>query len=96
MTNGGKKWQQPPKQIAESEVSLRMRELKEQLYDHVLSVIEAKMIKRRTLYKIPESEVSNKNYTNLIALGVIGSVMEPQASKFGFITATGTSPATKT
>ena len=47
--------------VAKLEVSLRMRELKIQLYDHVLSMIEAKMTERRILYAMPESEPTNKN-----------------------------------
>ena len=58
-------------------------------------MIEANMIERRILYKMPEIKVSNEDYANLIAFGLIGRVTESQASKFGFITATGTSPANK-
>ena len=80
------KWKQKlaatVKIIALLEVPLKKIELKEQLYDHTLSMIKAKMIERRILYKIPESEVFNKDYANLLAFGLIGSVTESQACKF--------------
>ena len=68
------------------EVSLRKRELKEQLYDHALSIVEAKMIEGRILDKMPENEVPNEDYGNLIVFGLIGKLTESQASKFGFTT----------
>ena len=72
--------------VAKLEVSLRMRELKILLYDHALSMIEAKMIERRILYEMPESEATNDDYANLIVFNHVGKLTEPQASKFGFIT----------
>ena len=78
-------------------VSLRTRELKNQLYDRALSIIVAKIIKRGILFEMRESEVTNEDYANLIVFGHIGKVTESPASKFGFITTvTRTSPAIKT
>ena len=63
------------RKIAELEVSLRKRELKDLLYDHSLSMIEAKMIERRMLDGMPESELTNKDYADLITYGLIGNLM---------------------
>ena len=77
-------------------VSLRTRELKNQLYDRALSIIVAKIIKRGILFEMRESEVTNEDYANLIVFGHIGKVTESPASKLGFITTvTRTRRATK-
>ena len=63
-----------------------MRELKTILYDHALSMIEAKMVERRIFHEMPESEATNDDYANLIVFNLVGKLTEPQASKFGFCT----------
>ena len=67
--------------------------MKDLLYDHALSMIEAKMIERRILDNMPESEVTNKDYANLITYSLVGNLTDSQASKFEFTRATGTSSA---
>ena len=72
------KWKQKmaatAKTVAKFEVSLRMGELKTILCDHALSMIEAKMIERRILYEMPESEATNDDYANLIVYSLIGKL----------------------
>ena len=72
--------------VAKLEVSLQMGELKTILYDHALSMIEAKMIERRILYEMPESEATNDDYASMIVYRLIGQLTELQANKFGFYT----------
>ena len=79
------------RKIAELEVSLRKKELKDLLYDLALSRIEAKMIERRIINDMPASEVTNKDYASLITYSLVGNLTDLQASRFGFTKATGTS-----
>ena len=60
-------------------------------------MVEAKMTERRILNKIPESELTNEDYANMIMFGLIGEVTESQASRFRFTTTVPkTSPVTET
>ena len=81
-------WKQKMATIAETvaklEVSLRMGELKEILYDHALSMIEAKLIEKKILNETPEGEATNDDYASIIAYRLFGKLTEPQANKFGF------------
>ena len=79
------------RKIAELEVSLRKRELKDLLYNLALSMIEAKMIERRIINDMPASEVTNKDYASLITYSLVGNLTDLQVSRFGFTKATGTS-----
>ena len=53
------------KTVAKLEVSLRMGELKTILYDHALSMIEAKLIEKKILNETPEGEAINDDYASI-------------------------------
>ena len=67
-----------------------MRELKDLLYQHALSMTEAKCVEKRIHNEMQESEASNKDYANLMVVALLDRLTFSQAEHFGFPT---TAPA---
>ena len=76
--------------VAKLEVSLRMGELKILLYNHALSLTEAKCVELRIRNKMQKSEASNEDYATLMVVAVLDRLSFAQAEHFGFVT---TAPA---
>ena len=68
-----------------------MGELKDLLYNHALSLTEAKCVEMRIRNEMQESEASNGDYANLMVVAVLDRLSFSQAEHFGFTT---TAPAT--
>ena len=58
--------------VAKLEVSLRTGELKILLYEHALSMVEAKCIEKNILNEMQESEASDEDYANVVVFYLIG------------------------